>query len=468
MAENGKNAEVSLFKKVPQDQRLHWTNIGAILSGVVSSLSKLMGGGLVAFYAGCKLGSLVCIITFGLSVVLTYLVGKITYREGLPNNVVSRAYVFGTKGSVIGSIIWIFLLVGVLAIGTVQLGNAIMYYFHWDDSGIIKYILFTTITIIWVLCSLFGIKIIAQLNALFVVALFALLIYMVISMGMDNSLTDALTHGIMLPGVTPTQGFSVAFNTCAMTSGLLALFAADFTRFARQERDLWPISITGSIFALATYFFGAMLTYFGFEKSFKYFTSLGMDQAAASHAAITNPGITMVLAAGFFGLVIICLSQTKVETSNSIGGSNAVSNLIDAGFGVKLKWAAAVVLANCIGLIFILGGILDKINLFMSLGSILTISWSILIITDYYVVRGMLKIGQQGISSLDEIESVNWRGVATMLITGTIGAVLYFQNIISIPFIIVAPLTVILYIAFSLIWRNQVIADEQKRKNTVA
>ena len=39
-------AQVSLFERVPQSERLAWPDIAAILSGVVSSLSKLMGGGI--------------------------------------------------------------------------------------------------------------------------------------------------------------------------------------------------------------------------------------------------------------------------------------------------------------------------------------------------------------------------------------------------------------------------------------
>ena len=76
--------QVSLFERVPDDKRLAWPDIASILSGVVSSLSKLMGGGIVAFYAGCQLGGLAVAITFALSFVLTYFVGKICFREGLP------------------------------------------------------------------------------------------------------------------------------------------------------------------------------------------------------------------------------------------------------------------------------------------------------------------------------------------------------------------------------------------------
>ena len=147
-------SQVSLFERVPESSRLAWPDIASILSGVVSSLSKLMGGGIVAFYAGCQLGGLAVAITFALSFVLGYLVGRITYEEGLPNNVASRMYVFGTKGSAVGSLIWIFLLVGVLAVGTVQLGNAILFAFGITLPWA-RWVLFLCISCIWIasLCS---------------------------------------------------------------------------------------------------------------------------------------------------------------------------------------------------------------------------------------------------------------------------------------------------------------------------
>ena len=110
--------KASLFERVPDAARLAWPDIAAILSGVVSSLSKLMGGGIVAFYAGCQLGGVAMAITFALSFVLTYLVGKITFREGLPNNVVSRLYIFGTKGSA---------AVGVGTVAAASVGFTVIY-----------------------------------------------------------------------------------------------------------------------------------------------------------------------------------------------------------------------------------------------------------------------------------------------------------------------------------------------------
>ncbi len=447
--------QVSLFERVPESARLAWPDIAAILSGVVSSLSKLMGGGIVAFYAGCQLGGVTVAITFALSFVLTYFVGKICFREGLPNNVVSRYYIFGKRGSAAGSLIWIFVLVGVLAVGTVQLGNAILFAFGWEGE-FARWALFIGISCVWVIMALFGTKIIARMNAIFVVALFCVMGYVVYLIAADGQLVEAATHGIMIPGVEPLQGFAYSVNYAIMTSGLLALFAADFTRFARKERDIVPISLTGSLFAIVTYIFGALIVYYGFEQSFAYFSAQGMSDALAANSAVTNPGVSLVLASGGIGLAIICLSQMKVETSNSIGGANAVSNLFDSLLGKKLAWPVAVIIANAIGLAFILGNILDQVNAFMSYGSILTTCWCILLITDYYIVRGKMGIGRIGIEVHREEEEVNWRGIITLIIVGVTASVLYATGILSIPFLLVAPATMILYILISYFMRDKV------------
>ena len=451
----GATEQVSLFERVPADKRLAWPDIAAILSGVVSSLSKLMGGGIVAFYAGCQMGGVTVAITFVLSFVLTYLVGKICFREGLPNNVVSRFYIFGKRGSAAGSLIWIFVLVGVLAVGTVQLGNAILFAFGWEGEAA-RWALFVGISCVWVAMALFGTKVIARMNAVFVVALFCVMGYVVYLIAADGQLADAATHGIMIPGVEPLEGFAYSVNYAIMTSGLLALFAADFTRFARKERDLVPISLTGSLFAIVTYVFGALIVYYGFQQSFEYFSAQGMDAALAANAAVTNPGVSLVLASGGIGLAIICLSQMKVETSNSIGGANAVSNLMNCLTGHQVPWAVAVVVANAIGLAFILGNILDQVNAFMSYGSILTTSWCVLLITDYYLVRGRMGIGERGIEVGMPEASVNWRGVGTLAVVTVAGSVLYATGAVAVPFLVVAPASMAIYVAVSWALRDKV------------
>ena len=456
MAEVKPSGDGSVLERVPADQRMAWPSIAGILAGIVSSLPSLMSGALVTFYAGFKLGMLAAAIAFVISFFFVYMIGKITYREGLPNNVVSRAYAFGTKGSAIGSIIWAFLMIGLLGMGSVQLGNGIIFYFGLPETLAVKLAIYIPMSILWAVLALFGEDIVAKINTWSVAALFILLGYMIVKMGMDSGLGDAFSFGIMIPGVTPVEGFSVALNTSIMFAGLMALFSADFTRFAEKESDLVPIALTGNIaMYVFTYICGALLAYFGFTETVAYFMSTGMNEAAASQAAIANPGVTLVLAGGVIGLIIIFFSQAKVQMGNTIAGSLALANLADAGFGAKLGWTAAVSLANLIGILFIFGGILDWVANFLTIGGILTASWATLMIVDYYLVRGKWGKGPQGIRSLEDIPSVNWRGVLALIIATGISTWLFMVGSLSIPFLAAVPLTAILYPLFSIGWRAQ-------------
>ena len=118
--------------------------------------------------------------------------------------------------------------------------------------------------------------------------------------------------------------------------------------------------------------------------------------------------------------------------------------------------------ANLIGLAFIMADILDQVNAFMSIGSILTISWCVLLITDYYLVRGVMKIGSYGIT-LRTVERVNWRGVITLATVTVVNAVLYTTGVLPIPFLSTVPMTVGLYVVLSWVMRDKVRAADAAR-----
>lgn len=127
-----------------------------------------------------------------------------------------------------------------------------------------------------------------------------------------------------------------------------------------------------------------------------------------------------------------------------------------------------MIIANAIGLAFILGGILDQVNAFMSYGSILTSSWCVLLITDYYIVRGRMGIGRRGIDVGAAEQDVNWRGVGTLVAVTVVASVLYATGALSVPFLLVAPATMVIYIAASWLFRDRVRAEEDARLGKAA
>ena len=401
------------------------------------------------------MGGVTVAITFALSFLLTWFVGRICYREGLPSNVVSRYYIFGKKGSAAGSHLDFRNRRRLSPWARCSLAMRFFFAFGWE-SEVARWTLFIGISCVWVFMALFGTKIIACMNAVFVVALFCVMGYVIYLIAADGQLVEAATHGILIPGVEPVQGFAYSVNYAIMTSGLMALFAADFTRFARRERDIAPIAATGSFFAIITYICGALIVFYGFDKSVAYFAAQGMDPTLAAHAAVTNPGVSLVLAAGGSGVgghlpVADEGRDFELHRRRERGGEpcefdhGPIASLGRRGRGRQRHRAA-----------FILCNILDQVNAFMSYSSILTSSWCVLLITDYYIVRGKMGIGRQGVDMAKPEKSVHWRGVGTIAVVTVIGSVLYATNLVAVPFLVVAPLTMVAYIAVSWLLRDKI------------
>ena len=79
-----------------------------------------------------------------------------------------------------------------------------------------------------------------------------------------------------------------------------------------------------------------------------------------------------------------------------------------------------------------------------------------LLITDYYLVRGRMGIGERGIEVGMPEASVNWRGVGTLAVVTVAGSVLYATGAVAVPFLVVAPASMAIYVAVSWALRDKV------------
>lgn len=441
----GQMIEDYALEPVPANARKSWPQLAIINLGVVTSLVDLMIGGIVTFMAGFFYGLLAGIIALIIGAVLTYLIGTISLREGLSSNMISRAYAFGTRGSALASAIYCFMLIGFLGLEGVMLGTGIVFFFHLPNTLLVRIILYGSMGVVWTLLSLFGIRLVTRVAQVAVPALILALLVMIAVLARQGHLVSAFTHGIMVPGMSLSAGFAVALNSTVAIAGLLALFTADFARYARNERDMAKIAVAGSaVLDLVTLVAGAVITYLGFSAATNYFQHQGMPLASAAGSAITSPAITFVLLGGFMGLIVILLSQVKVEVMNSYSSSLSLANMLDAMFGWKPGRGWTVIMANAIALVFIFGGILSAVNNFLTLGSVLTASWAVLMVMDYYVVRRAHR-GDKRITRLDQIEAVNWAGVLTVVVSTGVSMALFGTGHLGVPFLLAVPMTIVLY-----------------------
>ena len=57
-------------------------------------------------------------------------------------------------------------------------------------------------------------------------------------------------------------------------------------------------------------------------------------------------------------------------------------------------------------------------------------------------------------------KAVHWRGVGTITFVTVVGSVLYATGMVGVPFLVVAPLTMVVYIAVSWLLRDKVRSGE--------
>ena len=192
--------------------------------------------------------------------------GYIGYKEGYSSNIVSRAYAFGKKGQIIASLIWSFVIIGILGVESVLIGESILFYFNIEGTLTVKIIMYVIMALVWILLSLFGTKIVAKVNAILVPLFFVVLLYIIYLMMGEKPLSGMFSGDILFPGMSIGEGFSIALNACITMAGLSTIVLTDFTRFAKSGKDVVKVSLSTGIGMFGvTMMLGAILTYLGFE-----------------------------------------------------------------------------------------------------------------------------------------------------------------------------------------------------------
>ena len=60
---------------------------------------------------------------------------------------------------------------------------------------------------------------------------------------------------------------------------------------------------------------------------------------------------------------------------------------------------------------------------------------------------------------------MNWRGIVTIAVSAIVGCLVYFNGLVSVPVLVVAPLTMGLHILLSLLFKKQALAKDSAMRN---
>ncbi|QQE81202.1 purine-cytosine permease-like transporter [Alicyclobacillus sp. SO9] len=436
------------LNRVPSNERKSGWWLSWLTMGITSTLVQLLIGSVVTAMAGVGYGILagICVWLFGGT--LGWLVGRISFMEGVSSTVASRFYGLGARGSIIASAIYGFMILGFLA-----LENALLYYgtlfaLGWKDTTAHRLLLYGILTVLWIVLTTFGVKLVMRVSSILTIIFLALLLFMVWKAGFTSgvSIGTILSHGALIPNMGGTGSrFMQALVTLAGSAGGLAMVDADYARYAKSSRDVAVMAFAGLfIMDILVVVCGTIIMVGGAGPAAKYIVAHhmaapGQAKTTVSQLAQNNTGAFFIILSAVVGFILMYAAQIKAQVLNTYSGSLALTNFFDVLFKWRPGRFLMVILGNLIGMGMVFAGILGTINAWLGMLGILTMSFSGVMISDYYWVR------KRELAHHSEVESVNLAGVVSVIGASVISYWLQQSHIFPLGFLASLILTMVLY-----------------------
>ena len=444
------------LERVPDDERHGWLAMSWNTVGIVTTLVQIYVGALITFIAGMKIALLSGVIIALVGGTIGWSVGHIAYRTGLASGVMARIHGFGIKGSAIGSSIYAFMLIGFIAAENVLLYRGFLFYLNLEDTLANQVIIYGIFTIAWILLTAYGFKLVTKVSSSMVIGFLVVLLYILFAIifSSEQNWLDVLffdsqvsTETLINTGATSDLAkLAFGINILAGSAGALALLDADLGRYARSSADIGIAAFLGN-FAMDVLmvFIGGVIMYAGMPVLVEYYVdNAGMSVADATTIAIENPdrvAAAFIIFGGILGTILMVLANAKAQVLNTYSSSLSLTNIMDAIFGWKPGRIVFVVVANLLSLLFLYGEIISWFKSFLVILSVLTISFSGIMIADYFIVRRWLR-HEDAVPGRNL--QVNWAGVIT-IISSFILSHYVFNSIIPVEFVTAIIVSLTLY-----------------------
>ena len=444
------------LERVPDSERHGWLAMSWNTVGIVTTLVQIYVGALITFIAGMKIALLSGVIVALVGGTIGWSVGHIAYRTGLASGVMARIYGFGIKGSVIGSSIYAFMIIGFIAAENVLLYRGFLFYLNLEDTLTNQVIIYGIFTLTWILLTAYGFKLVTKVSSSMVIGFLIVLLYILLTIIFSSEQAwleviffDTQVSADTLQNVGATSDLAkLAFgiNILAGSAGALALIDADLGRYAKSSADIGIAAFLGN-FALDVFmiFIGGVIMYAGMPVLIEYYVNTGgMSEVGARNIAIENPdrvAVAFIIFGGVLGTILMVLANAKAQVLNTYSSSLSLTNIMDAIFGWKPGRIVFVVVANLLSLLFLYGEIISWFKSFLIILSVLTISFSGIMLADYFIVRRRISLED---SLSGNIQQVNWSGVITIILSFILSHYV-LNEIIPVEFVTAIIASLLLY-----------------------
>ena len=444
------------LEPVPEADRKTWLSLTWNTAGIVTTLVILFFGALVCFVAGVKIALVAGTIAFIFGSLIGWGLSHIAYDTGFSNTLITRQYGLGIKGSTLASIIFSFLIIGMLALENALLYRGILFFFQLGDSMTMRIMIYGALTLIWILVTTFGFELVARFSSIMLIAFLLVLSWIMVDILLQASGT--LADSVMFSSQFPPEAllgmginsdwdkFVFSLNILIGPACALPLVAVDYGRYARSTGHATAAVVIGGLFqSVIVMLVGGVLMYAAAEGLAAHFVETqGISLAEARQMVLNSPdsiAAAFMVFGGGIGFVLMIVAQSKAQVLNCYSASLSLANLFDAASRWRPGRFFFVIVANIIALAMLYGHLLELVEAWISLLGVLLSTLSGVILMDYFVTGPIL---QRRFNQQVPQQTVNWAGVITVCVS-VIAAHYILPSVIAIEVITSCLVVVLLY-----------------------
>lgn len=417
-------------RRIPATWR--WGVLGATFTsfGVATAMIYPLSGALYTQAYGARAALIGAVISTIYSLAACYFVVRHVINEGINADLMSRSS-FGYLGSS-----FIALLYAVVCCFYFAAEGSVMAHSLHESIPSVPYWGWAVLTTAsFIVLGLFGMVLLTKLQWATLVLYFIGLgiAFWALIDGWDERVSFS-NLGAWMDIPAPDGRFDV-WSVLEATSGyigvlgaILAVFLMDVGRFMKREaRDGG-----GAVFVLVNVLFPVLLMY-----------SVGIQMLAASGQP--DPGVTLVRLLGPFGLIVVLVTQVRINVLNMYGGTLGLANFASRTFGFvpgRQFWVVPFLVA---GTIVILTPFRENFGLVSIYISIFLCAWVSTIIGERVLVRRRYRLPSWSEVRRSYLADYNAIGLISMWVPVAIACVMASKVLgqhayaLAVPFSIVVP-----------------------------
>jgi cytosine permease len=402
-------------ERVPASLRWPIPAISLVLLGNATAMFFFSFGAQQTFLVGWPWMLLPIGYFFFGAVLIGMLTMEVASREGLSQNLLSRGLGFGSRGAAVTSFIYAVNYIYYFLFEGTIVTHAISIYFGVPINSIGGIAIFALVGVFTLGLVWRGMHAMSFLQSWGFPIFVLLLAWGLFQLGTNH-------NPVGVSGWNATQPLTLAaiMNALSFANGQMifqGLMATDYGRFADQKiryRGTASIMLLELIPMFTVIFLGAFIGS----------TLLHELTGPSAQSNAQDPGFMFVHLMGWVGVLFVLLTQIRINVMNLYSGSIALA----AGFEVAAHFKPGrpwwMFLVWFFGVVFYVTNVINHLGTFLAIAGVLTNTWVLIILADYFICRRMLNLGRDENIEFHEKDVRRWNpcGLISLGVAVLVGA----------------------------------------------